>query len=232
VEALVARLDPEALRLRARVSRVEATRDGYSLATDAGPIAAARVIVAAPGPSIASVLAGLAPEASRALGAIPFASSATVALGYRRDDVAHTLDGSGLVVPATERLRTNAISFVSSKFPYRAPESHVLLRGFLGGVRDPGALSLHDDEMIGVVTKELRDVLGLRGEPVLGRVYRWPAGTPQLEVGHLERMRAVERDVARCPGLFLAGAGVRVTGIPDCVADGTRAGLLAAESAR
>ena len=34
----------------------------------------------------------------------------------------------------------------------------------------------------------MRDVLGLRGEPVMTRVFRWPGGTPQLEVGHLERM--------------------------------------------
>jgi len=62
----------------------------------------------------------------------------------------------------------------------------------------------------------------LRGDPVLARVYRWPQGTPQMEVGHFERLAEVERRVAGVPGLFLAGAGLRVTGIPDCVADGTR----------
>jgi protoporphyrinogen oxidase len=45
-------------------------------------------------------------------------------------------------------------------------------------------------------------------------------------------MRAVERRLAELPGLFLTGAGVRFTGIPDCVADGTRAGVLAAEGPR
>jgi oxygen-dependent protoporphyrinogen oxidase len=232
VEALVGRLDPAALWLRARVCRVEATGDGYSLATEAGTIVAKRLIVAAPGPKIADALVSLVPDAARALAAIPFASSATVALGYRRADVAHPLDGYGLVVPAGERLRTTALSFVSSKFPYRAPEGHVLLRGFLGGARDPDAISLRDDEMIEVVKTEMKNVLGLSGEPVLGRVYRWPAGTPQLEVGHLERMRAVEREVASRPGLFLTGAGVRSTGIPDCVAYGTRAAVAAAEGPR
>jgi len=97
-------------------------------------------------------------------------------------------------------------------------------------VRDPGALSLRDDEMIETVTRDMRDVLGLRGEPVLTRVFRWPGGTPQLEVGHLERMREVEQAVAAVPGLFLTGAGVRSTGIPDSVADGTRAGEAASVS--
>ncbi len=232
VETLVGHLDPGALCPRTRVGTIETSGDGSTIATDAGIVAAKRVIVAAPGPSIAGALATLVPEAARALSAIPFASSATVALGYRRADVAHPLDGYGMVVPASERLRTTALSFVSSKFPYRAPEGHVLLRGFLGGAREPDAISLRDDEMIGIVKTEMRSVLGLSGEPVLGRVYRWPAATPQLEVGHLERMRAVEREIASCPGLFLTGAGVRSTGIPDCVADGTRAALSAAEGLR
>jgi oxygen-dependent protoporphyrinogen oxidase len=232
VEALVSRLDASALRTSTSVRRVEATTEGFSLATEGGdPVAARRVIVAAPGPRIAPALASLLPEAARALGAIPFASSATVLLGYRRDDVAHPLDGYGMVVPATEGLRTTALSFVSTKFPFRAPEGHVLLRGFLGGVRDPGALSLRDDEMIETVTRDMHEVLGLRGEPVLTRVFRWPGGTPQLEVGHLERMREVEQAVAAVPGLFLTGAGVRSTGIPDSVADGTRAGEAAAAGA-
>jgi oxygen-dependent protoporphyrinogen oxidase len=229
VDALVARLDAAALRCRTRVSRVEARGEGFSLATEGGePVVARRVIVAAPGPRIAPALEGLLPAAARALAAVPFASSATVLLGYRREDVRHPLDGYGMVVPLSEGLRTTALSFVSTKFPFRAPDGHVLLRGFLGGVRDPDALSLRDDEMIETVTREMRDVLGLGGEPVLTRVFRWPGGTPQLEVGHLERMREVEQAFAAVPGLFLTGAGVRSTGIPDSVADGTRAGEAAA----
>jgi hypothetical protein len=36
--------------------------------------------------------------------------------------------------------------------------------------------------------------------------------------------------VASVSGLYLTGAGVRTTGIPDSVADGTRAGEAAAEA--
>jgi protoporphyrinogen oxidase len=48
-----------------------------------------------------------------------------------------------------------------------------------------------------------------------------------MEVGHLERMRALEGRIARVPGLFLTGAGIRVTGIPDGVADGLATGAAA-----
>jgi oxygen-dependent protoporphyrinogen oxidase len=84
--------------------------------------------------------------------------------------------------------------------------------------------------MAETVKHEMSDVLGLHGRPVTTRVFRWPGGTPQLEVGHLDRMAAALAEVASVPGLHLTGNGVRTTGIPDAVADGTRAGDAAAEA--
>jgi oxygen-dependent protoporphyrinogen oxidase len=233
VDHLVLRLERERIWTKAAVVGVSRTAEGFALAVEGGEtVTARRVIVAAPGPRIAPALAGLAPLTSRTLAAIPFASSATVLLGYRREDVSHPLDGYGMVVPQTEGIRTTALSFVSTKFPHRAPEGRVLLRGFLGGVRDAEVMKLSDDEMVETVRRDMAGVLGLRGEPVMSRVYRWPEGTPQLEVGHLERMKAVDEEVAAVPGLHLTGAGLRSTGIPDSVADGTRAGAAAAEALR
>jgi oxygen-dependent protoporphyrinogen oxidase len=233
VDALVVRLERERIWTKSAVLSVSRAAEGFSLGVQGGEtVGAERVIVAAPGPRIAPALEGLVPGAARALAAIPFASSATVLLGYRRPDVAHPLDGYGMVVPRTEGLRTTALSFVSTKFPYRAPEGHVLLRGFLGGVRDGEVMELTDEEMVETVKRDMAGILGLRGQPVMTRVFRWPGGTPQLEVGHLERMAAVEKEVASVPGLLLTGAGIRSTGIPDSVADGTRAGEVAAEGAR
>jgi len=230
VDALVVKLPRERLLTKRPVRKVSRENGAFTLALDRGEaVAAERVIIAAPGPRIAPALAELAPEVAAALGAIPFASSATVLLGFRREDVLHPLAGYGLVVPQTEGLRTTALSFVSTKFPFRAPEGHVLLRAFLGGVRDPGVLSLTDEQMVELVQREMGELLGLRGRPVMTRVFRWPEGTPQLEVGHLEKMAEVEKKMAAIGGLYLAGAGIRSTGIPDSVAEGTRAAQAAAE---
>ena len=233
VDALVVRLERERIWTKAAVRSVSRSAGGFSLVVQGGEaLSAEQVIVAAPGPKIAPALEGLVPEAARALAAIPFASSATVLLGYRREDVAHPLDGYGMVVPQTEGPRTTALSFVSTKFPHRAPAGHALLRGFLGGVRDGEVMRLSDDEMVETVKRDMQGVLGLRGQPVMTRVFRWPEGTPQLEVGHIERMAAVEKEVVSVPGLHLTGAGIRSTGIPDSVADGTRAGEAAAGGER
>jgi oxygen-dependent protoporphyrinogen oxidase len=229
VETLVSKLPAGSLRLRTPVQSLAREADRFVLGMgDGARLEADAVVLAVPAPRAAPLLSALLPDAAPTLAAIPFASTATVLLGYRRDAVRHPLDGYGMVIPRTEGLRTSACSFVSTKFPGRAPEGLVLLRGFLGGIRDPGALALDDGAMVEIVRREMGEVLGLTGEPVMSRVYRWPAATPQLEVGHLERIASLERRVAEVPGLFLTGAGLRVTGIPDCVAEGTRYGAEAA----
>lgn len=231
VEALVARLPAERLRLGSAVSSVGRSGSAWSVATaDGRRVETRAIVVAVPAHRAAALLATLDPELARSLSAIPFVSTATVLLGYRRADVAHPLDGYGLVVPKTERLRTTALSFSSTKLPGRAPDGHVLLRAFLGGARDPEILALDDRLLVETVLGEMTPVLGVRGAPVLTRVYRWPMGTPQMEVGHLDRISALERRVAQIPGLQLTGAGLRVTGIPDSIADGTRAAIAAADA--
>src|SRR6185503_17136426 len=132
------------------------------------------VVIALPAPRASALLSPLDAEAGALLAAIPFASTAVVYHGYRRQDVAHALDGYGLLVPEGERLRTTACTFFSTKFPGRAPDGHVLLRAFVGGVRDPHALAEDDTRLAERVRREMAPVLGLAGTPVLTRVFRWP----------------------------------------------------------
>ena len=225
VEALVATLPRASLRPGTVVASVARTgAGGFSLRmADGVREAASAVILAVPPPHAALMLADLDRELAGLLAAIPFVSTAAVFLGYRREDVTHPLDGHGVMVPWTEGLRTSACTFFSSKFAGRAPEGHVLLRAFLGSARDAGVLASTDGELAQIVREELGPLLGLRGEPVLARVYRWPGGTPQMEVGHLERIASVEARLSGWPGLLLAGAGLRGAGLPDCIADGRAA---------
>jgi len=51
----------------------------------------------------------------------------------------------------------------------------------------------------------------------------------QHEVGHLARLEAIERALARHPGLFVTGSGFRGVGIPDCIADGRATARQAAQ---
>jgi oxygen-dependent protoporphyrinogen oxidase len=113
------------------------------------------------------------------------------------------------------------------KFPGRAPEGHVLLRGFVGGALDEAVLELDDAALVVRVRDELRHAIGITAEPALARVFRWPKAMPQYHVGHLARVETIERRVAALHGLGLAGGAYRGVGIADCV----RSGEVAAERA-
>jgi protoporphyrinogen/coproporphyrinogen III oxidase len=220
VDAMVDTLPGTSLRAATPVRRLRREGAGFVVESDGYAVAARSVVLATPAPVSAQLLPLLDTEAAVALADIPFASTATVLLGYRRQDVEHPLDGHGLLIPRAEGLRTTACSFVSTKFGGRAPRDHVLLRAFVGGARDVDVLSMGTDGLRRTVQDELAPLLGLNGEPRLWRVYPWPAAMPQMEVGHAEHMAAVERRLSTLPGLFLAGAGLRGTGIPDAIGEG------------
>jgi oxygen-dependent protoporphyrinogen oxidase len=161
--------------------------------------------------------------------AVPYASTATVALGYRAEQVHHPLSGTGFVVPRVERSPLMAATWVSSKWPARAPADHVLLRAFLGGGRDPRRLDRSDEELIGSAQRELAEILRIDGAPVITRLFRWTRQSPQYEVGHLERLAHIDARIASIPGLFVTGSGFRAIGIPDCIADGRETAARAAD---
>ena len=135
-------------------------------------------------------------ELARRCAEIPYSSIATVALAFPREAVEHPLNGSGYVVPRIEGSGILAATWLSSKWPHRAPEGKVLLRTFLGGSRDPEALEQPDSELVARSLSAIRPVLGIRGEPLLARVYRFDRASAQHEVGHLDRLTGYRSDAA------------------------------------
>jgi oxygen-dependent protoporphyrinogen oxidase len=221
VSALAGRLPAGATTLKHRVTALRVTAQGWRVTTAEGAdIAADRVIVATEAHATARLMRYLDPALATLLEEIPYASAATVSLGYRRADVPHALDGFGFVVPRTEGRALLAGTFSSVKYPGRAPEGHVLIRGFLGGMLNAAVLAGEDDTLVARARDELRAALGVHAAPLLTRVHRWPASMPQYRVGHLARVETIERLTARLTGLALAGAAYRGVGLADCVHSG------------
>jgi oxygen-dependent protoporphyrinogen oxidase len=183
-------------------------------------LAADAVVLAVPAFAAADLLADLEPPLAAALRGIRYVTSATVSLAYRRDKFNHPLNGFGFVVPAPEKRRILACTWTSTKFPHRSPPDHVLLRCFIGGARDEALAEQNDAALEAMAREELRDLLGVTATPALTRVYRWPRGNPQYDVGHLDRVAEMEALAARHPGLFLTGSAFRGIGLPDCIAQG------------
>ena len=238
VGAIVSSLPADAVRLGAPASRLEhraspAGPGGWRVTAGSERFEAAAVIAAAPARVAAGLLEGVDSGAAELCASVPYVSTASVALGFRRGDVAHPLAGSGFVVARrANALRITACTWVSSKWEDRAPAGHVLIRAFLGGAHDPGVVEETDDALIEMALRDLAPVLGLGGAPVLARAYRWRHAGAQHHVGHRARMAALAGRLRALPGLYVAGSGFASIGIPDCVADGRRAATSAADYVR
>jgi oxygen-dependent protoporphyrinogen oxidase len=217
IDALVATM-PGVIRTHARVTELRRA-EALILETSAGRVEARAVILAAPAYVAGSLLRAFNTTLAASCDAVPYASTATVVFGYRREQVAHPMQGTGFVVPRVERSPLLAGTWVTSKWPGRAPDGHVLLRAFLGGGRDPQRLEDSDEELIETASAELTALLGISGDPVITRLFRWTRQSPQYEVGHLQRVAAIDDHLASLPGVFVTGSGFRAIGIPDCIAD-------------
>jgi oxygen-dependent protoporphyrinogen oxidase len=225
VETLAGRLDGQLLS-GARVVKLERSPDAaeggrYRLRLEDGrTLLADSVILAIPAYDAAELIEPLQPALATKLRAIRYVSTATVSLGFRRDEFEHPLDGFGFVVSRREATRLMACTWTSTKFSGRAPAEHVLVRGFVGGPYHEELVSLSDAELIQLVRQELGQTMGVAARPVAARAYHWPQGNPQYDVGHLERVAEIEAMAADLPGLYLTGSAYRGVGIPDCIEQG------------
>ncbi len=221
--ALAAALPAGAVRLSSPVTQLSRGPDGWIL--DASREERfARVIVTLPAPALARLRVG-APGAQSSLASLDLLEHPPVAslfLGYRRADVAHPLDGFGLLFPSREKRAPLGVLFNSTLFPGRAPEGHVALTVMLGGARRPALAALPIEEQLPLVQRELRELLGVRAEPVFVRRTHWPRAIPQYQLdhdAHLEVLRAAEQ---RHPGLHIGGGVRDGIGLPACLKAGQR----------
>jgi oxygen-dependent protoporphyrinogen oxidase len=222
VVALVKRLPAGSVQTDAGVARIDRSERSpvFRIETTGGGAYESRALaLSTPAYVTAALLRNLDPDIARLCAEIPYSSIATVALAFSRKDITHPLNGSGYVVPRTEDSGILAATWLSSKWPNRAPEGKVLLRTFIGGARDPEALALSDAELVARSLAAMRPVLGIGGDPLFTRVYRFDRASAQYEVGHLDRITTIDQRLASHSGLFLTGSGFRGVGVPDCITD-------------
>lgn len=223
VGALLGRIPEPALRrgCRALFLRREAAR--WRVAVEGrGETQADAVCLALPAWAAGRLLQEVSPRMTASLRDIPYGSVGTLNLVFREEQLSRPLKGMGFVVPAVERRSLLACSFSSVKFEGRAPEGKVLLRVFFAGPEEE-TFALSDGRAAERLLGELHAILGVRGEPEATLLRRYPRSMPQYRLGHLDRVRAIEEEAERLPGLALAGSAYRGVGIPDCIEGANRA---------
>jgi oxygen-dependent protoporphyrinogen oxidase len=229
VAKVAARLPSGCVRLGTSVESITRASDGTWMvrtksANEAdAELRADAIVIAVPADRATRLLAELDGELAAKLGRIAYAGSVVLSFGFRRQDVAHPLDGFGFVVPTIEQRRILAASFSSVKFTGRAPDGCVLVRVFIGGACQSELTELDDVALRRIALEELRALIGLRGEPIVEDIARWPRSMPQYHLGHCELVDAIEHRVEEWPTLALAGNAYHGVGIPNCIRSGQQA---------
>lgn len=225
--ALAAKLG--AHRLVARAVSVEPGGMGFRIHLESGDtrlVEAERLVLATPGRVTAKLLEPFAPGASLALASVPCAPIAVCALGFRGSapgaapELGMDLAAYGFVVARGEGPSLLGCQYESSIFDHRAPPGAVLLRALLGGTFEPALVDATDDTIAKRAVADLRRVAGLRAEPDFVAVWRHPAGIPQYDLAHAARLRTLEQELARWPGLHVVGQTTSGVGVNDGIAAG------------
>ncbi len=189
---------------------------------DQPDIEADAVCLALPAPRAAALLTSVDVDLAAEMD-IPYASSAILNIVMRRENIAHPLNGMGFVVPAVENRALIACSFSSIKFAGRAPQGQVLLRAFVGGAMHVDRYEQSDEAIQRAVMQDLRQLIGLTGEPLHVSLRRWPQSMAQYHLGHVQRVARIESMMSRIPRLVLAGNAYHGVGVPDCIRSGNEA---------
>jgi oxygen-dependent protoporphyrinogen oxidase len=130
---------------------------------------------------------------------------ASVVLGFRREDVQHSCEGFGMLIPKVEGFKILGTIFSSSLFPNRAPAGHLTLTSYVGGERYPDLASLPPEKLLALTCEDLRVLLGVNGRPTFQHTVFYPKAIPQYNLGYGHYRDAMTEIETKAPGLFLAG---------------------------
>ncbi len=234
IDALAARLPQGTIRLGTAVEEISPSQAGWQVTPAGGPPESFdAVILATPSHVAADLLRAIDPQLSSDLATIEHEGTAIVTVAFENSQVKHPMNGAGFVVPGIERSPILAGSFSSRKYLHRAPEAKTLIRAFVGGARAPEMAEMPDDRLVPIVLGQLREVLGISGDPIYQITAHWPGTMPQYHVGHLDLVARISTRCHAIPGLALAGNAYHGVGIPACIHSGELAAewLMANEAA-
>jgi oxygen-dependent protoporphyrinogen oxidase len=232
-DALRAKLPPGSVEFNAVVETIIPGRPHRLIWKQAGQTNTGefdQVLLAVPAAALAQLAFGsLAERPLALLESIPQPPVSSLFLGYKREQVGHPLDGFGGLVPAVEHRSVLGILFSTSLFPGRAPDGHVGLTVFAGGMRQPDTARLPTDELLARIARDLKDLVGVTTPPAFVKHTFWPRAIPQYVLGYERFLEAINQLELAHNGLFVGGNVRDGISLQDCVKAGEKLARRTAE---
>ena len=129
-----------------------------------------------------------------------------------------SFESTGLLVPRLIHPYVTAFTFVSQKWPGRAPEGYGLIRAFIGRGAIEEWWEKSDEQLASEVWQWLTPRLPLKTAYDRFWIMRWRHGIPVYPVGHRENMRKMKDWLHQeAAGIAFIGSGYDGVGMADCV---------------
>lgn len=208
-------------------AKLERRDDGWQVVTDMTSLDIDHVIVTTPAYVSGSLIEVFAPNGAAALRAIDYSSVALTLLVLPPQTIDIDPAISGVLVPRLEGLHITAVSFASHKWPTLARDGAQVLRVSTGRRNKTAWQGLSDDELVTAIRSDLGTIFDAEIPPGPTHITRWMQALPQYDVGHAEKIAAIDDALASLPGLTLTGAWRNGLGLPACVASGKAAAKAA-----
>ena len=130
----------DSLKLNTPVTKLTQTANGWRVMTANGEAEFNKVIYCGTAYKLAELGIETAQQCrpTEAFSEISYPPVAAVVLGFRREDVTHSCQSFGMLIPKIEGFKILGTIFSSALFPNRAPAGHIALTSYIGGARYPG----------------------------------------------------------------------------------------------
>ncbi len=209
------------VRLSANITEIRADERGASICYYLGKqkynLSAKQILLTVPAQAYETLPLDMGEEFLNSLRSIYYPPVSMVFLGYDRVDKDVPQDGFGFLVPAKEKRKILGTLWSSSIFSGRSVANGMALTTFVGGRRQPDLTSLTSEELVDLVRRELSEIMGIRNEPTLSFVKKWPMAIPQYVPGYGKTLSIIDQFERENPHIVIGGnfrAGISVA---DCI---------------
>ncbi|MCF6280846.1 MAG: protoporphyrinogen oxidase [Candidatus Polarisedimenticolaceae bacterium] len=196
------------IRRNHKALAIEPTKNGWraTAATFSGEhtIRCKHLVLCTPADISAQLMAAIDKPISDLLESIEYAPLAIIHYGFDPQQIKHPLNGSGFLIPGGEKYAFNGNLWMSTLFKQRAPDGKVLMTSYLGGARRPEQAHWSDQRLHQALQQNLKQLLGISGEPEYQRIDRHSQGLPLYHGAYQQRMKQLTNKIESWRGLHLA----------------------------
>jgi oxygen-dependent protoporphyrinogen oxidase len=160
------------------------------------------------------------------LKSVPYTNTAVVVMRFDEEPLDSKMSGFLVDVENERDISITGATFISYKWEKLTDWDGFWVRCFVGSARNDSIVELPKDRLIEMAVYDFTRIMDIKATPSIVKLFKWIKAMPQYEIGHIEKVKEIERILLRNRGIFIASSGYKGVGIPDCIKQGNEVASL------